>query len=213
MWKKLQNTVDKSNNGGILWKQQASVTQLVEYHVANVTVAGSNPVTRSIFFVFFALKCQSFRVIFFVRIWMHNHGIKIKHLSDNDIANIIYRSAKAARDQRRTASRDGDGVRFLAEPFTKAQKRELLSKAKASGLKSSPVLHKIIYGGNITRNGNTVNFNGKNSHQIKKHLVGEGLSPVEGFIGFDDIEFILPKALETQWEPDRKKNKKERKKQ
>ena len=26
----------------------ASVTQLVEYHVANVTVAGSNPVTRSI---------------------------------------------------------------------------------------------------------------------------------------------------------------------
>ena len=27
--------------------KQASVTQLVEYHVANVTVAGSNPVTRS----------------------------------------------------------------------------------------------------------------------------------------------------------------------
>ena len=28
----------------------ASVTQLVEYHVANVTVDGSNPFTRSIFF-------------------------------------------------------------------------------------------------------------------------------------------------------------------
>ena len=29
--------------------QGASVTQLVEYHVANVTVDGSNPFTRSIF--------------------------------------------------------------------------------------------------------------------------------------------------------------------
>ena len=37
---------------GNLIKQQkryASVTQLVEYHVANVTVDGSNPFTRSIF--------------------------------------------------------------------------------------------------------------------------------------------------------------------
>ena len=30
-------------------QQRASVTQLVEYHVANVTVDGSNPFTRSIF--------------------------------------------------------------------------------------------------------------------------------------------------------------------
>ena len=45
---------------------------------------------------------------------MHNHGLPVKNLSDDDIANIIYRSAKAARSQRRTASRDGDGVRFLA---------------------------------------------------------------------------------------------------
>lgn len=45
---------------------------------------------------------------------MHNHGLGVKNLSDDDIANIIYRSAKAARDRRRTASRDGDGVRFLA---------------------------------------------------------------------------------------------------
>ena len=37
----------------IIETQRASVTQLVEYHVANVTVAGSNPVTRSIFFAFF----------------------------------------------------------------------------------------------------------------------------------------------------------------
>ena len=39
----------------------------------------------------------------------------VKHFSDDDIANIIFRSAKAARDRRRTASRDGDGVRFLAD--------------------------------------------------------------------------------------------------
>ena len=31
-------------------RRDASVTQLVEYHVANVTVDGSNPFTRSIFF-------------------------------------------------------------------------------------------------------------------------------------------------------------------
>ena len=47
-----------------------------------------------------------------IRIWMHNHGLPVKNLSDDDIANIIYRSAKAARDRRRSASRDGDGVRF-----------------------------------------------------------------------------------------------------
>ena len=45
----------------------------------------------------------------------------MKNLSDDDIANIIYRSAKAARSQRRTAKEnsavDGDGVRFLANAF------------------------------------------------------------------------------------------------
>ena len=43
------------------------------------------------------------RLISNVRIWFHNHGIKIKHLSDDDIANIILRSAKAARDERRSS--------------------------------------------------------------------------------------------------------------
>ena len=33
--------------------RDASVAQLVEHHVANVIVAGSIPVTRSIFFAFF----------------------------------------------------------------------------------------------------------------------------------------------------------------
>ena len=36
--------------GYIIGTKQASVAQLVEHHVANVIVAGSNPVTRSIFF-------------------------------------------------------------------------------------------------------------------------------------------------------------------
>ena len=43
------------------------------------------------------------RLISNVRIWFHNHGIKIKHLSDDDIANIILRSASAARDERRSS--------------------------------------------------------------------------------------------------------------
>ena len=40
----------KRKNGGILGtSSDASVAQLVEHHVANVIVAGSIPVTRSIF--------------------------------------------------------------------------------------------------------------------------------------------------------------------
>ena len=35
-------------------REIASVAQLVEHHVANVIVAGSIPVTRSNFFVFFS---------------------------------------------------------------------------------------------------------------------------------------------------------------
>ena len=50
----LKKSFDYCEKRAILCKQQrASVTQLVEYHVANVTVAGSNPVTRSNFFAFF----------------------------------------------------------------------------------------------------------------------------------------------------------------
>lgn len=37
----------------MLRAQNASVAQLVEHHVANVIVAGSTPVTRSIFFALF----------------------------------------------------------------------------------------------------------------------------------------------------------------
>lgn len=56
------------------------------------------------------------RLVSNVRIWFHNHGIKIKHLSDDDIANIILRSAKAARERRKATAKEnlavGDGVRF-----------------------------------------------------------------------------------------------------
>ena len=50
---------------------------------------------------------------------MHNHGLGVKNLSDDDIANIIYRSAKAARDRRRSSVvkenlTTGEDVRFLA---------------------------------------------------------------------------------------------------
>ena len=50
---------------------------------------------------------------------MHNHGLGVKNLSDDDIANIIYRSAKAARAERRSSVvkenlTTGDEVRFLA---------------------------------------------------------------------------------------------------
>ena len=59
------------------------------------------------------------RLVSNVRIWFHNHGIKIKHLSDDDIANIILRSAKAARAERRSSVvkenlTTGEGARFLA---------------------------------------------------------------------------------------------------
>lgn len=57
-----------------------------------------------------------------LRIWLHSHGLPVKHLSDDDIANIIYRSAKAARDQRRSSVvkenlTTGEGARFLAKPY------------------------------------------------------------------------------------------------
>ena len=45
-------SLQRGENQNILYdiaRENASVAQLVEHHVANVIVAGSNPVTRSIF--------------------------------------------------------------------------------------------------------------------------------------------------------------------
>ncbi|MBQ9088656.1 MAG: hypothetical protein IJY46_07740 [Lentisphaeria bacterium] len=148
------------------------------------------------------------RMISNIRIWFHNHGIMVKHFSDDDIANIIFRSAKAARDRRRTASRDGDGVRFLAEPFTEAQKRDILAMTPKNGV---DVMKKILYGGSITRNGNTVHFDGKNSHALKLHLDAEGFKPSKGPVTPEEVERFLPLALAQTPKPSETKNKRNRK--
>ena len=148
------------------------------------------------------------RMISNIRIWFHNHGIMVKHFSDDDIANIIFRSAKAARERRRTASRDGDGVRFLAEPFTEAQKRDILAMTPKNGV---DVMKKILYGGSITRNGNTVHFDGKNSHALKLHLDAEGFKPSKGPVTPEEVERFLPLALAQTPKPSETKNKRNRK--
>ena len=48
-WKK---TLEFDSESDILYTGRASVAQLVEPHVANVMVVGSNPIARSNFFVF-----------------------------------------------------------------------------------------------------------------------------------------------------------------
>ena len=77
------------------------------------------------------------RIISNVRLWFHNHGFKVKHFTDDDIANIILRSAKAARDQRRSMEgkrtgtdksdysdkSDGNGTRFMTEGNIKEIKK------------------------------------------------------------------------------------------
>ena len=153
------------------------------------------------------------RLISNVRIWFHNHGIKIKHLSDDDIANIILRSAKAARDQRRNSVvkdnlTTGEGARYLAEPFTEAQKREILAMVPKNGV---DVVKKILYGGSITRNGNTVHFDGKNSHALKLHLDAEGFKPSKGPVTPEEVERFLPLALAQTPKPSETKNKRNRK--
>ena len=153
------------------------------------------------------------RLVSNVRLWFHNHGFKIKHFTDDDIANIILRSAKAARDERRSSvvkenlTTDG-GVRYLAEPFTEAQKREILAMVPKNGV---DVVKKILYGGSITRNGNTVHFDGKNSHALKLHLDAEGFKPSKGPVTPEEVERFLPLALAQTPKPSETKNKRNRK--
>jgi len=56
-------------------------------------------------------------------------------------------------------------------------------------------MYKILYGGSITRNGNTVFFDGKNSHAIKLHLDAEGFKPSKGPVTPEEVERFLPLAL------------------
>ena len=51
----------------------ASVAQLVEHHVANVIVAGSTPVTRSIFFARISCYLDKKQPRWYL-ILCHNHG-------------------------------------------------------------------------------------------------------------------------------------------
>ena len=103
---------------------------------------------------------------------MHNHGLPVRNLSDDDIANIIYRSAKAARDRRRSSVvkenlTTGEDVRFLA----KANNNDianLFEYAKSINLPDNHIFFKILSGqGSI--------FNGKNRVFLESKAVRSGL--------------------------------------
>ena len=97
------------------------------------------------------------------------------------------------------------GESLMAEPFTEDQKRQILALAPRSGV---DVVHKILYGGSITRNGNTIHFDGKNSHALKLHLNAPGFHPRRGPVTLEEIEKYLPLALAQEPKIETKKNKK-----
>ena len=97
----------------------------------------------------------------------------------------------------------------MAEPFTENQKKKILSMVPKNG---ADVIKKILYGGTITRNANTVNFDGKNSHALKLHLDAPGFKPSKGPVTFEEIEKYLPLALAQKPVVKTKKNKKGKKK-
>lgn len=100
-----------------------------------------------------------------------------------------------------------DGVADMAEPFTAQQKRALLGLSGAGN-----VLRSILYGGSLTKNGNTVNFDGRNSHALKLHLDAPGMKPLKGFVTVEEVEKYLPLALAQKPKNDSKRNKRNRKK-
>ncbi len=98
-------------------------------------------------------------------------------------------------------------LQFMAEPFSEQQKRALLGVNGAG-----KVLRSILYGGSLTSNGNTVNFDGRNSHALKLHLEAPGISPKKGFVTVEEVEKYLPLALAQKPVADTKLNKRNRKK-
>ena len=100
---------------------------------------------------------------------------------------------------------ENDGESSFAEPFTDDQKRRIASMAHSNGV---DVVKKILYGGSITRNGNTVHFDGKNSHPLKLHLEAPGFNPQRGGVTIEDIEKFLPLALAQEAKIEKRKNKK-----
>ena len=101
-----------------------------------------------------------------------------------------------------------NGASELAEPFTEDQKRRILAMSPRTGV---DVIHKILYGGSITRNGNTVFFDGKNSHALKLHLDAPGFTPRRGPVTLEEFEKYLPRALAEKPRVESGKNKKNKK--
>ena len=101
-----------------------------------------------------------------------------------------------------------NGASELAEPFTEDQKRRILAISPRTGV---DVIHKILYGGSITRNGNTVFFDGKNSHALKLHLDAPGFTPRRGPVTLEEFEKYLPRALAEKPRVESGKNKKNKK--
>lgn len=95
----------------------------------------------------------------------------------------------------------------MSEPFTETQKRQIIASAPANSL----VIRKVLYGGIITRNGNTVKFDGRNSHALKKHLNAPNMNPRKGLVTIEEVEKYLPLALEQPPTLDTKRNKRNRK--
>ena len=126
------------------------------------------------------------------RNFLRNLGFDLEY-SDSELRSLLSRGLRnlqgsAVKDNLTT---DG-GVRYLAEPFTEAQKSEILAMVTKNGV---DVVKKILYGGSITRNGNTVHFDGKNSHALKLHLDAEGFKPSKGPVTPEEVEEYLPLAL------------------
>ena len=126
-------------------------------------------------------------------------------ITDKQIDLILARSARKVRKGGAYQAQDGGGKRFLAEPFAEDPKRKIMSMTPKSG---SEVVRKILYGGSITRNGNTVHFDGKNSHPLKLHLEAPGFNPQRGGVTIEDIEKFLPLALAQEAKIEKRKNKK-----
>ena len=152
--------------------------------------------------------CAAFRQ------FLRNMGLNIAY-SDNDIQQLFRQSLRAV--QNKTGGSVGKfgsigSVRYMAEPFTEQQKRDLLQQARNSGLKNIDVIEKMLYGGTITINGNTVNFDGKNSHALKLHLNALGFKPQRGPVTLEEIQKYLPEVLKQKPIHSKKKIKKNRSK-
>ena len=127
-------------------------------------------------------------------------------LSDEEKRNSLLSATEDVAEESKIYIFDGDGG-DLSEPFSEAQKRAILAKAG----KNSSVLRKMLYGGIIEKNGNTVVFDGKNSHALLYHLNEPGFKPQRGVVTFEEIEKFLPIVLAQEPKVEKKKNKKNKK--